>query len=85
MLPVLASRSVHTPVGVRVLDHSIRYPMIPLLPGFVGALQLRSIADEPTAVAVSARGGPGGVPVDVVALTADVQGPKSLAFLALTR
>ena len=59
--------------------------MIPLLPGFVGALQRRSIADEPTAVAVRLWGGPGGVPVDVVALSADVQGPKPLTFLALTR
>ena len=83
MLPVLASRSLHAPV--RVLDHSIRYPMIPLLPGLSGALQLKSIAEEPSAVAVSERGAPGGVPVDVVAFTADVQSPGPLAFLALTR
>ena len=83
MLPVLATRSVHPPV--RVLDASIRYPVIALLPGSSGALQLSSIAEELTAVAVSARGGPGGVPADVVALTGDVQGPKPLAFLALTR
>ena len=50
--------------------------MIPLLPGLTGALQLKSIAEEPSAVAVSERGGPGGVPVDVVAFTADVQSPK---------
>ena len=83
MLPVLASISRHPPVPV--LDRSIRYPTIALLPELSGTLQLNSIADEPTAVAVRARGGPGGVPVDVLALTADVQGPKPLAFLALTR
>ena len=58
--------------------------MIALLPGFRGALQLSSITEELTAVALRLRGGPGGVPVDVVALTGDVQGPKPLAFPALT-
>ena len=70
---------------VRVLDHSIRYPVIALLPVLTGALHSSSIAEEPSAVASRSRGGPGGVPVDVVAFTADVQGPGPLAFLALTR
>ena len=83
MLPVSSSISPHPPV--RVLERSIRYPVIALLPPLPGGLQLSSIAEELTAVAVRSRGGPGGVPVDVVALTTDVQGPKPLAFLALTR
>ena len=58
--------------------------MIALLPELIGALQLSSIAEGLTAVAVSARGGPGGVPAEVAALTADVQGPKPMAFSALT-
>ena len=59
--------------------------MIALLPELSGALQLSSIPEEPTAVAVRARGCPGGVPATVVAFTTDVQGPKPMAFLALTR